>query len=588
MNYKLNTTNDTRKKTSTLAALKSLWPLLQDEKGNLFLAFCAIIINSLVNLFGPFIIGHTIDAYVLTKQYHGVLVYSGFLLLLFIVGLVASYLQTKLMGSVSQRVLFKLRSTVFNKLQDLPVAFFNQNKAGDLISRINNDTDKLNQFFSQSLMQFIGSIFIMIGAGIFLLTINLKLGAASLVPAVFLLLLTQLLSAFIKQKNYENLKSTGDLSAQIQESLNNFKVVVAFNRRDYFRKRFEESNAKNYETAVEAGLANTFFTPIYTFASTIAQVTVIAFGVYLILHRQFTLGLMISFLSYVNNFYNPLRQLASLWANFQTALAGWDRITAILALDSDLIKIPEADAETTSDGSILTFKNVFFNYPEGREVLHDINFSIEQGKTYALVGPTGGGKTTTASLMARIFDPTSGKVFLHGKDIRSYDAETRTKKIGFILQEPFLFTGTIKDNIVYGNTEYEHYSASELMEVIKASHLDNVVNLFDKGLETLVQAGGEAISLGQKQLIAFIRAVLRKPDILILDEATANIDTVTEQVLEGILQQLPVQTTRVIIAHRLNTIENADEIFFVNGGEIIQAGSMERAVEMLLRGNKKS
>ncbi len=584
MNYALNTTE--KKKTSTIAALKNLWPLVRDEKKNLLMAFGAIVLNSLINLLGPYIIGRTIDTYVLAKQYHGVLVFSGILLGMFALGLAASYLQTKWMGSVSQRVLFRLRGTVFGKLQELPVAFFNQNKAGDLISRINNDTDKLNQFFSQTLMQFIGSVFIMIGAGIFLLTINFKLGGATLIPAAVLVILTQILSPWIKRKNAANLKSTGDLSAEVQESLNNFKVIVAFNRRDYFRRRFAESNDENYKKAIGAGIANNFFAPIYGFAATIAQLVVIAFGVFLILHGQFTLGLLISFLAYANNFYNPLRQLAALWASFQTALAGWDRISAILAMRTDLTQLPEDNV--IADGGILAFRDVSFAYPDGKEVLHAINFTLKEGKTYALVGPTGGGKTTTASLMARLFDPTKGMVYLDGKDIRSYDPEMRAKKIGFILQEPFLFTGTVRDNIVYGNSEYGASSKEDLEKVIKAANLDELLGWFDQGLDTPVQTSGESLSLGQRQLIAFVRAVLRNPDVLILDEATANIDTVTEQLLEAILKKLPKKTTRVIIAHRLNTIENADEIFFVNNGEITLAGSMERAVELLLHGTRKS
>ncbi len=591
MNYKLNTTEtigEKKKKVGTLRAVASLWPLLHGEEKNVSWAFVAIIINSLVNLFGPFLIGRTVDHYVLTKDYHGVFVFSGILLGMFAVGLVASYLQTKWMGSVSQRVLFRLRGTVFNKLQELPVAFFNQNKAGDLISRINNDTDKLNQFFSQSLMQFIGSVFIMIGAGIFLVVINWQLGGAALIPAGIILILTQIMSPWIKRKNSENLKSTGDLSAEIQESLNNFKVIVAFNRRDYFRNKFEESNKQNYKTAVGAGIANNLFVPIYSFASTIAQLIIITYSIYLITHGHFTLGLLISFLSYVNNVYSPLRQLAALWTNFQTALASWDRINAILQMKNDLVTIPDGSVDREAKDAVLCFKNVSFGYEDGKEILHNINFTLKQGKTYALVGPTGGGKTTTASLMARIFDPTKGTVLLDGKDIRSYDEAERTKKIGFILQEPFLFTGTVKDNIIYGNEEYKDLSTSELEKVIKESNLDSLLSWFDKGLDTPVATGGDTISLGQRQLIAFVRAVLRKPELLILDEATANIDTVTEQLLEEILKKLPNTTTRVIIAHRLNTIENADDIFFVNAGEVTEAGSMEHAVEMLLHGKRKS
>ena len=507
---------------------------------------------------------------------------------MFAVGLLASYLQTKWMGSVSQRTLFKLRNTVFNKLQDLPLSFFNQNKAGDLISRINNDTDKLNQFFSQSLMQFIGSLFIMIGAGIFLLSINFKLGGASLIPALFVIILTRVLSPWIKSKNAQSLKETGNLSAEIQESLNNFKVIVAFNRRDYFRKKFEEYNIRNYEKAVGAGVANNFFAPIYSFVTTFAQLILIVFGMYLIIQGQFTIGLLISFLSYLTNFYNPLRQIASLWANFQTAVAGWDRINAILVMNNDLVKLPDSPRWKDSGDFILSFKNVHFGYPEGKEVLHNINFDLEKGKTYALVGPTGGGKTTTASLMARIFDPTKGKIFLEGKDIRSYKEAERTGKIGFILQEPFLFTGTVKENIVYGNKEYQNFSDKDLEEAIKEANLGELIGWFDKGLNTPVSTGGETISLGQRQLIAFVRALLRKPKILILDEATANIDTVTEKLLEDILKKLPKETTKVIIAHRLNTIESADEIFFVNNGEITEAGSMDHAVDMLLHGKRNS
>jgi ATP-binding cassette subfamily B protein len=587
MNYKLNIEADPLKKVSTFAAAKKLWPLFDGERHSLLIAFIAILVNAGVNLLGPFLIGRTVDMYILTKNYNGVIKFSTILLGLFVVGLVASYLQTIWMGGVSQRILFKLRGTVFNKLQELPVAFFYQNKAGDLISRINNDTDKLNQFFSQSLMQFIGSVFIMLGAGVFLLTINLKLGAATLAPAIILLLCTQLLSPWIKRQNTRSLKSTGDISAEIQESLNNFKVIVAFNRRDYFRKRFEESNEDNYSSAIKAGIANNFFTPIYSLASTFGQLIVIVFGIYLILHGQFTLGLLISFLSYANNFYNPLRQLAALWSNFQTALAGWDRISAILAMENNLIQVAHTVEKSIKEG-VLSFKNVHFGYTQGEEVLHNINFTLERGKTYALVGPTGGGKTTTASLMARIFDPTKGAVFLDGVDIRSYSQAERAKKIGFILQEPFLFTGSIKENIIYGNDELRDFNDEQLQVLIKHEGLEEILGLFEQGLQTQVQTGGETISLGQRQLIAFLRAVLRKPELLILDEATANIDTVTEQLLEEILKKLPNETTRVIIAHRLNTIENADEIFFVNGGEIILAGSMEKAVEMLLHNKREN
>ncbi|MEO8860906.1 MAG: ABC transporter ATP-binding protein [Ginsengibacter sp.] len=586
MNYNLNKLLEEKEKKSTFSSLKSLLQLIAHEKRNLLLALFAILVNSTLNLLGPLLIGHAIDKYVQHKIYHGVLVYSGILLSMYLVGLFASYFQTKLMGSIGQRMLFTLRNTIFKKLQSLPVAFFNANKAGDLISRVNNDTDKLNTFFSQSLMQFIGSIATMTGAGIFLLLINIKLGIAALIPALIILIFTRLVSPWVKKKNALNLASVGGMSAEIQESLNNFKVIVAFDRRDYFRKRFNEANLHNYKTAIGAGLVNNIFLPIYSFFSGFAQLTVLAYGIYLISIGNFSVGLLVSYLGYATYFYNPLRQLASLWTTFQVAMAGWDRITKILSMDSDISVVE--NSKPKSNGSLLEFKDVHFSYEAGKEILHNISLKLERGKTYAFVGPTGGGKTTTASIISRLYDPTEGTVLLDGIDIRSYSPEERSKKIGFILQEPFLFTGTIKENIIYGNELYKDYSDAAMEQLIKESNLENLLTVFENGLQTKVSSGGDNISLGQKQIIAFMRAVLRNPELLILDEATANIDTMTEQLLEEILNKLPGDTTRIIIAHRLNTIENADEIYFVNGGEVTRAGSFNDAINKLLKHKRVS
>ncbi|WP_372934472.1 ABC transporter ATP-binding protein [Mariniphaga sediminis] len=587
MNYNLNfETENKAKKRSTFASLKSLVVHLVEEKKMLWTAFSAMLITALLTLAGPIIIGHTIDTYIRTEQFDGVLLFSGILLIMYIVAVGAGYLQTKLMGTVGQHILFALRNAVFNKLQELPYDFFNQNKAGDLISRINNDTENINQFFSQSLMQFMRSILIMIGAGIFLLSIHLPLGAATLSPAIIIWIFTHFVSPWVKKRNAESLKSTGNLSSEVQESLSNFKVIVAFDRRDYFRKRFAEVNRYNYSTSVKAGVANNLFMPVYTFLSNMGQLIVLAFGIYLITQGSFTIGLLISFIAYVTSFYNPLRQLASLWANFQLALAAWDRIRKILTLENNMPVV--ADRESVTSSSLLAFKDVSFSYPNGTEVLHRISFELERGKTYAFVGPTGGGKTTTASLIARIYDPSKGTILLNGCDIQSYPHEERVKKIGFILQEPFLFSGTVRDNILYGNEAYREYSNKKLAQVFRDTGLEKLLERFDRGLDTKVDDTGDGISLGQKQLIAFMRIVLRQPDLLILDEATANIDTITEKLLDKILQKLPVSTTKVIIAHRLNTIANADEIFFVNSGKVTRAGSLEDAVNMLMRGKMAS
>jgi ATP-binding cassette, subfamily B, bacterial len=585
MKYKLETSKAVSKKGTVGAGVKRFVPLMKPETGLIVVALMAMLISTGTSLVGPVIIGRGVDTYVRLKDGHGLLVASLVLMAVYLVGVVFSYTQIRTMGGVGRRVLFSLRNALFMKLQDLPVAFFNENKAGDLISRVNNDTDKLNQFVAQALMQFLSSIFLMTGAAVFALSLNFRLGIAALLPAVGVFVATKATSAWVKARNMKSLQSLGGMSSEIQESLQNFKVIVAFHRMDYFKQKFETANEANYAASVSAGFANNIFMPMYGLAHHLAQLLVVAYGIVLIGSDQTTAGQLIGFLLYVNSFYGPMRQLATVWASFQLALAALDRISEVLALESDMPLVPSGAAESNS---VLEFRNVSFQYPGGKHVLEDVSFELEKGKAYALVGPTGGGKTTTASLMARLYDPTEGSVFLDGRDIRSVAPDDRSRKVGFIPQEPFLFSGTVRDNIVYGNNGYQEYSSAQLAEVLEKANLSSLLARFSEGLDTKVASSGASISLGQKQLIAFMRATLRRPELLILDEATANIDTVTEQLLEEILNKLAPGTTKVIIAHRLNTIDNVDQIYFVNSGAVALAGSMEHALDMLLHGKRES
>lgn len=585
MNYALTRSTKPGATVPFAEGARRFVPFMKGDGQRIAIAVIAITLSSLCSLYGPIIIGRTVDGYIRLHDASGLTRNALILTAIYVLGVFAQYIQVISMGSAGRRLLFRLRGALFTRLQELPVAFFNQNKAGDLISRLNNDTDKLNQFIAQALMQFMGSTFMMAGATIFLLTLNFKLGLAALAPAAASLVITKATGAWVKGRNLRSLQGIGAMSSEIQESLNNFKVIVAFNRLDYFRRKFSTANENNYNASVSAGIANNVFNPLYGLAHSLGQLAVIAYGVHLIGAREITLGMLIGYLFYVNNFYQPMRQLATVWSSFQLGLAALDRISEVLALESNLKVLPP---EPARPGAVLSFRNVAFSYPDGQEVLHNITFELERGKAYALVGPTGGGKTTTASLMARLYDPTSGSVLLGGRDIRTLPHEERARRIGFILQDPVLFTGTVGENIVYGNPDFSSYSTDALQRVLAEAGVASLLDRFPEGLDTKVTNSGNSISLGQKQLIAFMRATLRKPDVLILDEATANIDTVTEQLLQDILDKLPAETTRVIIAHRLNTIENVDRIYFVNSGELVEAGSMEHAVEMLLHHKRQS
>jgi ATP-binding cassette subfamily B protein len=585
MKYKLETTKAVAAKRSLRAGIKRFVPVIVPERSYLAVAVAAMLVSSGATLIGPVIIGRAVDTFVRLKDGRGLLLSAAVLLAVYVIGVVASYTQIRTMGGVGRRVLFTVRNVLFAKLQELPLAFFTENKAGDLISRLNNDTDKLNQFVAQALMQFVSSLFLMTGVAIFVLSLNFRLGIAALLPAIGVFAVTKATGAWVKRRNMRSMQTLGGLSAEVQESLHNFKVVVAFNRLDYFQRKFKAANDTNYAASVAAGFANNIFMPMYGFAHNLAMLLVLAYGIILIGATETTAGLLIGFLLYVNNFYGPMRQLATVWSSFQLALAALDRISEVLSLESDMPVLAAGPPESTS---ILQFRRVHFQYPGGKEVLHDITLELEKGTVYALVGPTGGGKTTTASVMARLYDPTTGSIFLDGRDIRSVPPAERARKIGVIPQEPFLFTGTVRDNIVYGNEDYAHCSTEQLVAVLERSNLSSLLSRFPEGLETKVASSGNSISLGQKQLIAFMRATLRNPELLILDEATANIDTITEQLLEEILAKLPSQTTKVIIAHRLNTIDKVNQIFFVNSGAITLAGSMEHALEMLLHDKRAS
>ncbi|CAG1021221.1 partial putative ABC transporter ATP-binding protein, partial [Patescibacteria group bacterium] len=414
--------------------------------------------------------------------------------------------------------------------------------------------------------------------------------AVTLSVTVILFVITQVISPILKRLNRVSLDATGNLSAQIQEGLSAFKVIIAFNRRDYFADKFQEFNEKNYLASIKADIASQFLKPIYDLASSAAQVIVVVYGLSLVTRGEITFGLLFTFFTYTQRFYDPLRMMAQIWSNVQLALAAWSRINQVLKLESNLRVVESSSNTDTGSQSInaIEFEDVNFGYQNEDPILKNVNLELEKGKTYALVGPTGGGKSTTASLMVRLYDPTSGVINFWGKDIKSYSFKELSNRIGFILQDPLLFTGTVGENIRYGNNELASLSDQELLDRLKEAGLSDFIEKFDNGLETAINNNAENISLGQKQIISFIRIILRNPDLLILDEATANIDTVTEELLQNIINKLPKKTTKVIIAHRLNTIKKADQIFFVNNGSIEKAKDFKNVESLILKQKRSS
>ncbi|MBE0573746.1 ABC transporter ATP-binding protein, partial [Candidatus Dojkabacteria bacterium] len=403
MDYNLNNKEE---KTGLLKTIKSFNLFISGEIKAMGLALTMVIVTSLTSILGPKLQGDALDDLLSNRDLNTLLAFVGLMALVYIIGALASFLQIYITGKLGQRVLFKLRNVIFNKLQMLPLAFFNANRGGDLISRINNDTDKVNSFLSEYLIRLLGSIFVLVGIAISMFVLNIQLAAVTLSVTVILFVITQVISPILKRLNRVSLDATGNLSAQIQEGLSAFKVIIAFNRRDYFADKFQEFNEKNYLASIKADIASQFLKPIYDLASSAAQVIVVVYGLSLVTRGEITFGLLFTFFTYTQRFYDPLRMMAQIWSNVQLALAAWSRINQVLKLESNLRVVESSSNTDTGSQSInaIEFEDVNFGYQNEDPILKNVNLELEKGKTYALVGPTGGGKSTTASLMVRLYD----------------------------------------------------------------------------------------------------------------------------------------------------------------------------------------
>jgi len=334
-NYDLNTLKE-RKSKDLMVNLIDLWSYLKSDRNLLIIAFIVVILNSLAGIVTPYVIATAVDQHISTGNYNGIMVDILQLSGLYLITVVCGFLQSRLMGNISQNTLLKLRDRLFKKIQSLPIAFFNQNKAGELMSRLNNDTDKLNQFLSESLIRFVGNFFVIFGIGIFIFYLNFKLALVTLSASVCLLFITNVLSPWIKNLNTKSLAAIGDFESSVQENLTNFKVIAAFNRRDYFYKNLENKNQIIFKNSFWSEFAGNLFKPIYDFAGNIAQILVLLYGLYLISTGELSIGFLIGFISYTQKFYEPLRILGSIWANIQSAIAAWGRVKQILNLESNL------------------------------------------------------------------------------------------------------------------------------------------------------------------------------------------------------------------------------------------------------------
>ena len=548
---------------------------LRPYGGQLALGLFLVVVGALSQAGGPYLIGRAIDRYILRGDVPGLLWTMLILLGVYVAGTLATLGQIRQVGGVGQRVLASLRERIFDRLLRLPLRYFDRRPVGDLMSRVTNDVDTLNQLLSQGFTQLLGSFFSLIGIVVAMLLLDWRLALVCFTIIPVMLLVNVYFARRARRAFRTTRETVGDVTAGLQEEITGVREAQAFNRTEANIARFRERNAANRTANVQAVAITSSFAPAIDVLSTLATAVVIGYGGYLVVTGTLSVGLLAAFLIYVQQFFRPIQLASQVYTQAQAALAGGERIYNILDEDPEPPDPPGMPSLGTIEGRI-EFEGVTFGYEPGRPVIHDVSFEIEPGQTVALVGPTGAGKTTIANLVPRFYDATGGSVRVDGRDVREVKRESLREGIATVLQEPFLFSGTVAENIGYGRQDAMREEVEAAARV--ASAHDFVSELPD-GYDTVLGGGGGNLSQGQRQLLSFARAVLANPRILILDEATSNIDTRTEALIQRALGTLLEGRTSIVIAHRLSTIRTADLILVVADGRIVERGTHAELLE---------
>ena len=535
----------------------------------LLLAFVLIVLGALSQAGGPWLIGRAIDRDILGGDPAGLFRTMLLLLVVYGVGTFASRGQIVQVGAVGQSVLASLRERIFERLLRLPLGFFDRRPMGELMSRVTNDVDTLNQLLSQGITQLLGSFFSLIGIVVAMLILDWRLALVCFTIIPVMILVNVYFARRARRAFRTTRETVGDVTAGLQEEIVGVREAQAFNRTEANIERFRERNAANRTANIQAVAITSAFAPAIDVLSTLATAVVIGYGGYLVVTGSLTVGLLTAFLIYVQQFFRPIQLASQVYTQAQAALAGGERIYNILDEEPEPSAPPGTPKLDSVEGRI-EFENVSFAYEPDRPVLQNVDFRVEPGQTVALVGPTGAGKTTIANLIPRFYDVSAGAVRVDGRDVREVERRSLREKIATVLQEPFLFSGTIAENIGYGRLDA---TREEIEDAARAVSAHNFIVALPGGYDTLLGEGGGNLSQGQRQLLSFARAVLADPRILILDEATSNVDTRTEALIQEALSTLLKGRTSVVIAHRLSTIRNADLILVIEAGRIVEHGT---------------
>jgi ATP-binding cassette subfamily B protein len=493
------------------------------------------------------------------------------------VGSISTYFEKYLTTSVGQWVMHDLRRTLYHHIQRLSLTYHDHKKTGDLISTVTSDIDAIQDFISSVLLGMIVNTLTLVGmlAVMFYLNWRFTLIALSVAPVLFVVVYS--FTRRIKQASRDVRKKEGEVVSVVAEVLSSIRVVKAFSREDYEQERFERQSLESVETALRARSLKAKLAPIVEVLVAVGTSLVLWYGVHLVLRGEMTTGSLLVFIMYLGKMYKPMRELSKMTDTLSKTVVGYERIQEVLETERDVRNMRGARRAPNFKGAI-SFSHVNFNYAKDDRILEDVDFKIEPGQIAAFVGPTGAGKTTIASLVARFYDPVSGQVMIDGEDIRHYKLKSLRRQISFVLQETLLFHAPVWQNIAYGRPEA---SREEIIRAAKLASADEFIVRMPEGYDTMVGERGVTLSGGQRQRIAIARAIIREAPILILDEPSSGLDAASEEVVFEALAKLMEGKTAIVIAHRLATVRRADVIFVLDRGKIVERGTHD---ELLARG----
>ena len=582
---------ETGPKADTRSVLRRLMPYFAPFVDRLLLIGGILVIGTLLELVGPYLIGVAVDQFLdatpsaapawlsalLSPQASpraGLSLVMGLLAASYLLGWVTRVAQFRLMVRISQEVLLTMRSQILAQLHRLSLDFYDRHEAGDLMSRLTNDTQVINQMFGEGLMRFLNTVLTLVGIVISMVALNWRLALASYAVLPVMVLVTIHYTRRVRRAYRETRRTIGAVSAELQENISGVREVQAFSREDETISEFQAVNARNRAAVVQAETLSSLFMPMLEVLSTVALACVIGFGGYLALGFSpplVSVGVIVAFLTYVRRFYQPIQELANLFGQLQSAIAGAERIFELLDEQPTVADAPDARPLPPVVGRI-EYERVCFGYEADEPVLKDVSAVIEPGQMVALVGPTGAGKTTFVNLLLRFYPLGAGVIRIDGQDINQVTLDSLREQIGVVPQDTFLFSGTVLDNIRYGRLEA---SDEEVIAAAKTANAHEFIERLPQGYQTEVGERGATLSQGHRQLLAIARAILKDPRILVLDEATSSVDTRTERLIQGALETLMAGRTSLVIAHRLSTIRNADQILVIQDGEIVERGPHE-------------